>query len=300
MYVYLLKHVGKPTFKIGKAIDIHVRIPLIGGHAVFDLASSLCVEFPTEADSKRHERVLHRLFHEWNVRPVDGERHEGDTEHFEIECFNRVVKFLNDNQDLTLGRIVPIPPRPANLRDGDMRDLLSPEARRARREERQRRRQEEDEASNLVSIDNWTAFLDWFSQDSNRVLKVTSESPGGEIEIALSVDDPDTFRNNLSTRKGWCDFSYTGQHEQGCFGYGVISQRGSIRTPTLVGLTIKAADMSIVEQYASPELAKKIMAINAWIESKLHRTQRGQQGGCFDLIADQEPDPGHRTSSASD
>lgn len=275
MYVYLLRHAEKPTFKIGKAIDIHARIPLIGGHTAFDLGGSLCVEFPTEADSKRQERVLHRLFHKWNVRPVSGERHEGDTEHFEIECFARVVKFLDDNQDLTLGRIVPIPPRPANLQDGDMREMLSPETRRAKREERQRRRQEEDEASNLASIDCWGEFLDWFAQESNRVLKVTSESPGGAIEIAMSVDDPDAFRKNISARKGWCDFSYTGRHEQGCFGYGVISQRGSIQTPTLVGLTIKPADMSIVEQYASSELATRIRTINAWIEEQRDSTRLG-------------------------
>lgn len=105
MFVYLLKHTEEPRFKIGKSNDIHGRIPGIGGIRTFNLSGSLCIQLPSDGDAYRVEKVLHRLFARWRL-PVDkSNRYPGDTEQFNAECFDRVLKFLTDNPDLIEGAL---------------------------------------------------------------------------------------------------------------------------------------------------------------------------------------------------
>lgn len=146
MFVYLLHHAVQPQFKIGKANDIHERIPGIGGARSFNLEASRCILLRTEADAKRVENGLHYFFKRWNV-PVDPEnRFLGDTEHYEIECFARVVEFLTVNTDLTQGAVpMPVPAAPRAL-SNDMDSSTSRQQKRAekqqKRAERQRKRAE--------------------------------------------------------------------------------------------------------------------------------------------------------------
>lgn len=107
MFVYLLIHSSKPIFKIGKARDIHRRMVDIGGSDRFNLRKSRCLRFSSEDTAKSHERTLHRLFKKYRItEEIDNQ--SGDTEFFNIECFDRVVSFIKNNHDLfecTLERI---------------------------------------------------------------------------------------------------------------------------------------------------------------------------------------------------
>jgi len=133
MFVYLLQHATESRFKIGKANDIYQRIPSIGGFDAFDLTSSLCIQLPTEKDAYKLEKSLHRLFGAFNL-PVDkSNRYSGDTEQFNTECFERVLKFLKDNCDLICGASpMPIPSPPIIVRQLVAR--ISPEERAAQKE----------------------------------------------------------------------------------------------------------------------------------------------------------------------
>lgn len=134
MYVYLLRHVAEPRFKIGKANNIYQRIPGIGGIRAFNLASSLCLQLQSEDDAYRLEKILHRLFDPWNLPVNENNRYSGDTEQFEVECFDRVLKFLTDNSDLTGGASpMPIPAQPVIVD----KKLVSPEEIEARKAEEQ-------------------------------------------------------------------------------------------------------------------------------------------------------------------
>jgi hypothetical protein len=115
MFVYLLVSIDGQRFKIGKAIDIHQRVTGIGGAAKFDFGKSACVAFSTESDAYRVERTLHRFFARW--RCVSHGKHvPGGTEYFEVECYERVIRFLEENADLTGGaRPTPIAPAPAKV-----------------------------------------------------------------------------------------------------------------------------------------------------------------------------------------
>lgn len=108
MFVYLLIHSSKPIFKIGKARDIHKRMLDIGGSDRFNLSKSRCLRFSTEDSAKSHEKTLHRLFKKYRItEEIDSQC--GDTEFFNIECFDRVVSFIKDNHDLFESKLERIP-----------------------------------------------------------------------------------------------------------------------------------------------------------------------------------------------
>ncbi len=136
MFVYILKYIDGKRFKIGKANDIYQRIRGIGGMEAYDLASSLCLQLRSEADAYRIEKILHRLFSDWHLEVDKGNRFDGDTEQFSIECFERVVKFLTDNADLTAGAMpCALPPAPVKASTPD--SILDDEDRNRARAEAQ-------------------------------------------------------------------------------------------------------------------------------------------------------------------
>jgi len=139
MYVYLLHHATEPRFKIGKANDIYQRISGIGGVGEFNLPASLCVQLQSEGEAYRLEKILHRVFDPWNIRN-DRERFPGDTEQFNVHCFERVVKFLTDNSDLFAGALpIPLPVMPSKPIE---KNNYSLEERRQIRMERERQEQQ--------------------------------------------------------------------------------------------------------------------------------------------------------------
>lgn len=156
MFIYLLLHIELPRFKIGKANDIYQRIPGIGGIESFNLADSFCVKLSSEQDAYRLENILLRLFKPWNLPVDEKNRFPGDTEHFEVECFDRVLKFLTDNADLSAGSVPePLPPPP--LRAPTPKNILS-------KEERQQLRQEREAQDRLNADLNFKAGLQDFKR----------------------------------------------------------------------------------------------------------------------------------------
>jgi hypothetical protein len=110
MNVYFVPHAAQPKFKIGKANDVLDRLESLGELTDFNLEESLHIQLPSVKDARRVEKILHRLFKKWNL-PIDKKnRYDGDTEQFELACFPRVVRFLNENADLFDGALPqPLP-----------------------------------------------------------------------------------------------------------------------------------------------------------------------------------------------
>lgn len=113
MYVYLLKSRFLPQFKIGKTRNIHQRISTLGVDN-FILEYSLCLKLNSENKAFQVEKMLHRLFEQWNITPQGGR--EGDTEYFDIQCFPRVINFLNENIDIIGATLQLIPQKRKNKR----------------------------------------------------------------------------------------------------------------------------------------------------------------------------------------
>ncbi|AON53808.1 GIY-YIG nuclease family protein [Herbaspirillum seropedicae] len=100
MFVYLLPSNDGSRFKIGKANDVYQRVLGLGGSQGFQMDKGLYIKLKTEQDARRVERILHRTFRSFNLPVNPQARYEGDTEQFDISCFDRVVRFLIENKDL--------------------------------------------------------------------------------------------------------------------------------------------------------------------------------------------------------
>ena len=109
MFVYMLKHISEPRFKIGKANDIYQRLAGIGGAASYNLAGSLCLPLGNARDALRIEKILHKTFIRWKVPTGAAGRFSGDTEQFQIECFDDVTNFVATNEKLMGGRFTSLP-----------------------------------------------------------------------------------------------------------------------------------------------------------------------------------------------
>jgi hypothetical protein len=117
MYVYLLKHKTEPIFKIGKAVNIHNRLAEIGGVRSYDLEASRCLHVGDGPRSYRLERKLHLMFEDWSTDELGSfDGNSGHSEMFRIECFDRVIRFIDDNKDLIgiTPQAIPAPPEPTN------------------------------------------------------------------------------------------------------------------------------------------------------------------------------------------
>lgn len=108
-YVYLLWHAKEPRFKIGKAEDIATRIAQLGV-TQFDLARAKALAVADCAQALNLERALHRLFQRYRLTPggsavaeypgLNDARHDGDTEWFSAQCWERLHTFIEQNEDL--------------------------------------------------------------------------------------------------------------------------------------------------------------------------------------------------------
>lgn len=260
-FVYLLKHVDKSTFKIGKAINIHQRIPDIGGYDAFNLDESLCASFPSENLSKRYEKTIHEVFRNSNIQPDRNKRVDGDTEYFRIECFDQVVNFLIKNSNFFKGNVGPIPPKPMISQISRTRVTLSP----AEKSQRNDNRLKQQEINNIKSTKQWDLFLEWFNLHKNQIVKETPNMWNAlTINFAMSESQFKTFSEEFFVS---CFVLYDQKGIYYGSAYGVMGFGGIRGEPSSdIHLTpISDEGMKYVKALGQPELISKTEAINAWI-----------------------------------
>lgn len=98
-HVYLLVHATEPRLKIGKSINPMSRA--IGlGYGQFDFERSQAWALDTVEDAFNLERILHRTFRAYRMKPADvqgGKCRDGRTEWFAAECLDELTQFLSTN-----------------------------------------------------------------------------------------------------------------------------------------------------------------------------------------------------------
>lgn len=102
-HIYLLRDLHRHQLKIGKANDILSRARSFNFESI-DFADSLGFLVDSETDAYRLERILHRTFHAYRIDSTSilsgGGPSDGASEWFDANCKNRVLRFLDENQDL--------------------------------------------------------------------------------------------------------------------------------------------------------------------------------------------------------
>ena len=102
-HVYILRHTQHPRFKIGKANDIISRARNFRWDTI-DFSNSLGLSVPSEMDAYTLEKILHRTFRHARVSAEEviagGGNPDGASEWFAISCWPRLLRYLEDNQDL--------------------------------------------------------------------------------------------------------------------------------------------------------------------------------------------------------
>lgn len=267
-FVYLLRLVGMPGFKIGKAVDIHQRIPQIGGHEAFDLNRSLCATFPSETLAKRYEVTMHEIFKAWNIPPAPTNRVPGDTEYFKIECFDEVVSFLKQNASFFLGKVGPIPPQPEVQQVRKTPVALTAAEKSLRRESRRNQARLDDEIINFKSTQKWDSFIEWFKMHQDLI---TGETQSGRDALVITYAMKEShFKGSGATLTGPCHF----RHHEGAdfygFSYGALSF-GGVREESnshIYLAPLSCEYMKYVRSFSCPELILKIEAINDWIMAR--------------------------------
>lgn len=264
-FVYLLRLVGTPGFKIGKAIDIHQRIPQIGGYDVFDLNNSLCATFPSETLSRRYEITMHEVFKNWNIPTASNNRIPGDTEYFRIECFDEAVNFLKLNTSFFQGKVGPIPSKPEIQQVCRMTAALTATEKSLLRESRRNQTRLNEENNNLKSTQKWDLFIEWFNLHQDLI---TGEAQNERDTLTITYAMEETyFKSSGAKFLGPCLFQHNQESSYFASIYGVIGFGGVRREPNShIDLAPLSCEyMKYVRSFCSPELILKIEAINDWI-----------------------------------
>jgi hypothetical protein len=269
-FVYLLRHTGKLTFKIGKAVDIHDRIPGIGGYQAFDLNSSMCAKLPTPSMALRVEKLIHEIFKEWNEPPIDkSNRAEGDTEYFRTECFDLVIGFLHHNQNYFKSEITRVPERVATVE-------ISLAEKRERKRLKQELRQQEVHLDNAESLERWKCFQEWLKENEVRITNVMVVEKGyTRIEIDPGFSDLESairdFTNSFLKIEMW--------RYWGSFSYGAYKLKSQGSKSVAYLQAIPDDVIPTVERYSPPGLADGLRQMNAWINGLAERTYQNDQAG---------------------
>lgn len=102
-HVYILRDLKHPRFKIGKANNILARARSFGWESI-DFQQSLGLRLASETDAFTLEKILHRTFRLASVDPLEvlasGGSEDGASEWFNTSCWPRLLRYLDDNQDL--------------------------------------------------------------------------------------------------------------------------------------------------------------------------------------------------------
>ena len=102
-HVYILRDLKHPRFKIGKANNILARARSFRWESI-DFQQSVGLRLASEADAYILEKILHRTFRLAGVEPLEviasGGTADGASEWFSTTCWPRLLRYLEDNQDL--------------------------------------------------------------------------------------------------------------------------------------------------------------------------------------------------------
>ena len=102
-HVYILRDLKHSRFKIGKANDILARARSFRWESI-DFPQSLGLRLASETDAYTLEKILHRTFRLASVDPLEvvgsGGSVDGASEWFSTSCWPRLLKYLEENQDL--------------------------------------------------------------------------------------------------------------------------------------------------------------------------------------------------------
>jgi len=108
-HVYILRDAQHPRFKIGKANDILSRARSFGWQTI-DFSNSLGLSVASVSDAYTLEKILQRTFHLSHVDPEEviasGGCTDGASEWFNLSCWPRLLRYLEDNRDLYPHEIV--------------------------------------------------------------------------------------------------------------------------------------------------------------------------------------------------
>ncbi|AZE10480.1 hypothetical protein C4K10_2200 [Pseudomonas chlororaphis subsp. aureofaciens] len=108
-HVYILRHAQHPRFKIGKANDIIGRARNFRLEAI-DFSNSFGLSVASEIDAYALERILQRIFRHARLDAdqviASGDGRDGASEWFDISCWSRLMRYLEDNRDLHPHEIV--------------------------------------------------------------------------------------------------------------------------------------------------------------------------------------------------
>ncbi|MEA1030621.1 GIY-YIG nuclease family protein [Pseudomonas sp. N-137] len=108
-HVYILRHVQHPRFKIGKANNIIDRARNFRLEAI-DFSNSLGLSVASEMDAYALEKILQRIFRHASVDVgqviASGGSRDGASEWFDVSCWSRLMRYLEDNRDLHPHEIV--------------------------------------------------------------------------------------------------------------------------------------------------------------------------------------------------
>jgi hypothetical protein len=108
-HVYILKDAFHQRFKIGKANNIVARARSFRWKSI-DFSSSLGLVVASEEDAYAFEKILHRTFRYARLTTdqvlATGGLSDGGSEWFDMNCWPRLLKYLEDNHDLHSHEIV--------------------------------------------------------------------------------------------------------------------------------------------------------------------------------------------------
>lgn len=97
--IYIARHNAVKAIKIGKSIDTELRVQAFG-----DVRIEAEIRFATESLAINAERLLHRAFSAFRIPQLIaielGIATDGATEWFKLECLDRLLVFVAQNEDL--------------------------------------------------------------------------------------------------------------------------------------------------------------------------------------------------------
>lgn len=107
--VYILRHANLPRFKIGKANNIINRARNFQWDSI-DFSNSLGLAVKSEADAFILEKILQRTFRSFGLKANEvistGGVIDGASEWFDICCWPRLLRYLEENEDLHLHTVI--------------------------------------------------------------------------------------------------------------------------------------------------------------------------------------------------
>lgn len=197
-HLYLLAHRTEEEFKIGVAVDVHMRIAAIP-HPI-DISASFVARGTGEA-CYIAEKVMHRLLRRHRLPQRSG---DGGTEWFASSCKPHALQLLRalaSDLELTTPEPCPPPPPKRSPFHGPPTRAIA-EERVAAEHKKQRREEERKAAFHCMALEGNTAFIMALRQwiPAEKILAAGLHNEGGRSHLYVLLDSkacpPDLFDAN--------------------------------------------------------------------------------------------------------